>query len=80
MGVWAPDLHTYSPYKALAQLGLAAAAIGGFAYLVSKTYPESPAVSVQIWKEESIVYPGQPLYKLIFIVYYRLDVHIPMTV
>ncbi|KAI9266529.1 hypothetical protein BDA99DRAFT_505932 [Phascolomyces articulosus] len=44
MGVWAPDLHTYSPYKALAQLGLATAAIGGFAYFISKTYPEPPAV------------------------------------
>ncbi|KAI7856821.1 hypothetical protein BDC45DRAFT_502389 [Circinella umbellata] len=43
MGVWAPDLHTYSPYKALAQLGFVAAAIGGFSYLVYKTYPESPA-------------------------------------
>lgn len=45
MGVWAPDLHTYSPYKALAQLGLAAGLLGAFSYVVYKTYPESPAVS-----------------------------------
>ncbi|KAI9492064.1 hypothetical protein BDB00DRAFT_830040 [Zychaea mexicana] len=43
MGVWAPDLHTYSPYKALAQLGLAGGLIAGFAYFIYNTYPEPPA-------------------------------------
>lgn len=44
MGVWAPDLHNYSPYKAVAQLALFAGAIAAVAGLVYKTYPESPAV------------------------------------
>ncbi|KAL1926412.1 hypothetical protein VTP01DRAFT_5741 [Rhizomucor pusillus] len=43
MGVWAPDLHTYSPYKALAQLGLFAGVITAFSYFVYNTYPERPA-------------------------------------
>ncbi|KAI8377958.1 uncharacterized protein BYT42DRAFT_572319 [Radiomyces spectabilis] len=42
--VWGPDLHTYSPYKALAQLGLAALITAGFAGIVYKTYPDRPAV------------------------------------
>ncbi|KAG0746262.1 hypothetical protein G6F57_008668 [Rhizopus arrhizus] len=44
MGVWAPDLHEYSPRKALAQLALFAGAIASVAGIVYKTYPESPAV------------------------------------
>ncbi|OBZ84993.1 NADH dehydrogenase [ubiquinone] 1 beta subcomplex subunit 8, mitochondrial [Choanephora cucurbitarum] len=44
MGVWAPDLHTYSPHKAAAQLALAFGIFGGIATLVYKTYPESPVV------------------------------------
>ncbi|ORX62370.1 hypothetical protein DM01DRAFT_1315817 [Hesseltinella vesiculosa] len=43
-GVWAPDLHTYSPYKALAQLALAASVLAGVAGIIYKTHPESPAV------------------------------------
>jgi hypothetical protein len=45
MGVWAPDLHTYSPYKAMAQLVAAAGLFTAFAGLIYKTYPERPAVS-----------------------------------
>lgn len=44
-GVWAPDLHHYSPYKAAAQLALAAAVFGSVAGLVYKFYPSSPVVS-----------------------------------
>ncbi|KAI8081456.1 uncharacterized protein BX664DRAFT_340435 [Halteromyces radiatus] len=44
LGVWAPDLHTYSPYKALAQLALATGVLTAFAGLVYSTYPERPAV------------------------------------
>ncbi|KAI8138993.1 hypothetical protein BJV82DRAFT_628635 [Fennellomyces sp. T-0311] len=43
-GVWAPDLHTYSPYKALAQLGLFATALTGFSYYVYTHTAERPAV------------------------------------
>ncbi|CAO3610424.1 unnamed protein product [Cunninghamella blakesleeana] len=43
-GVWAPDLHHYSPYKALAQLVLAAGLFAGAAGIIYKTYPEPPAV------------------------------------
>ncbi|KAI8985445.1 hypothetical protein BDB01DRAFT_788273 [Pilobolus umbonatus] len=43
-GVWAPDLHHYSPRKALAQLALFAATITGFAGLIYKLHPESPVV------------------------------------
>jgi NADH dehydrogenase (ubiquinone) 1 beta subcomplex subunit 8 len=51
MGVWAPDLHEYSPRKALAQLALFAGAIASVAGIVYKTYPESPAVrSIYIHK------------------------------
>ncbi|CDH56272.1 nadh-ubiquinone oxidoreductase ashi subunit (ci-ashi or ndufb8) domain-containing protein [Lichtheimia corymbifera JMRC:FSU:9682] len=42
-GVWAPDLFHYSPYKALAQLGLAAGIFAGVSYLVYNNYPERPA-------------------------------------
>lgn len=44
MGVWAPDLHEYSPRKALAQLAFFFGVVGAVAGLVYKTYPESPAV------------------------------------
>ncbi|KAI8073445.1 uncharacterized protein B0P05DRAFT_548550 [Gilbertella persicaria] len=44
MGVWAPDLHTYSPRKAAAQLALAFGILAGVSGIVYKTYPESPAV------------------------------------
>ncbi|KAI7898383.1 uncharacterized protein BX663DRAFT_525119 [Cokeromyces recurvatus] len=43
-GVWAPDLHHYSPYKAAAQLALAASIFVGFTGLIYMTYPEKPAV------------------------------------
>ncbi|CEG74814.1 hypothetical protein RMATCC62417_09961 [Rhizopus microsporus] len=43
MGVWAPDLHEYSPRKALAQLAFFFGVVGAVAGLVYKTYPESPA-------------------------------------
>ncbi|KAI8981849.1 hypothetical protein BDF20DRAFT_863590 [Mycotypha africana] len=43
-GVWAPDLHHYSPYKALFQFGLATAIFATFAGIVYKTYPDKPAV------------------------------------
>ncbi|ORZ09175.1 hypothetical protein BCR42DRAFT_423888 [Absidia repens] len=44
MGVWAPDLHTYSPFKAIAQLTLFAGLFTAFAGLVYTSYPERPAV------------------------------------
>ncbi|ORY98973.1 hypothetical protein BCR43DRAFT_471475 [Syncephalastrum racemosum] len=44
MGVWAPDLHTYNPYKALGQLSLFAVGIAGFSYIVYNNLPERPAV------------------------------------
>lgn len=47
MGVWAPDLYTYSPYKAASQLALFATVFAGFATFVYKFYPERPVVSVQ---------------------------------
>ncbi|KAI9309364.1 hypothetical protein BJ944DRAFT_258691 [Cunninghamella echinulata] len=43
-GVWAPDLHHYSPYKALAQLALAAGVFTAAVGIIYKTYPERPAV------------------------------------
>ncbi|SAM01316.1 hypothetical protein [Absidia glauca] len=44
MGVWAPDLHTYSPYKAVAQLAMFAGVIASFVGVVYTTYPDRPAV------------------------------------
>lgn len=45
MGVWAPDLHTYSPYKAASQFALFAAVFAGVAATVYKFYPDKVAVS-----------------------------------
>lgn len=44
MGVWAPDLHTYSPYKAASQFALFAAVFAGVAATVYKFYPDKVAV------------------------------------
>ncbi|KAH8555517.1 hypothetical protein BGW37DRAFT_516439 [Umbelopsis sp. PMI_123] len=44
LGVWAPDLHEYSPYKALAQFGVFVGVLSAFSYLVYKTYPEETAI------------------------------------
>jgi NADH dehydrogenase (ubiquinone) 1 beta subcomplex subunit 8 len=48
MGVWAPDLHTYSPYKAAAQLAMFAGVIASFVGVVYATYPDRPAVSERV--------------------------------
>jgi NADH dehydrogenase (ubiquinone) 1 beta subcomplex subunit 8 len=45
MGVWAPDLHTYSPYKAASQLAFFATVLAGVSAVVYKFYPERPVVS-----------------------------------
>lgn len=45
MGVWAPDLHTYSPHKAASQFALFAAIFTGFAATVYNFYPDKVAVS-----------------------------------
>ncbi|CEP16911.1 hypothetical protein [Parasitella parasitica] len=44
MGVWAPDLHNYSPYKAAGQFALCTALFTGFAAIVYKFYPDKVAV------------------------------------
>ncbi|KAL0096456.1 hypothetical protein J3Q64DRAFT_1707759 [Phycomyces blakesleeanus] len=44
MGVWAPDLHTYSPYKALAQIGVFFASMAAFAGFIYKVNPERPVI------------------------------------
>ncbi|KAI7877318.1 uncharacterized protein EV154DRAFT_525497 [Mucor mucedo] len=43
-GVWAPDLHHYSPIKAASQLALFATIMATFATVVYKFYPERPVV------------------------------------
>ncbi|KAF7727964.1 hypothetical protein EC973_006852 [Apophysomyces ossiformis] len=44
LGVWGPDIHTYSPYKALGQLTLFFALVGGFSAFIYKVQPERPAI------------------------------------
>ncbi|CAO3635741.1 unnamed protein product [Mucor hiemalis] len=43
-GVWAPNLHHYSPYKAAAQFALAATLFATLAGVVYKFYPDRPVV------------------------------------
>lgn len=47
LSVWAPDVHEYSPYKALAEFGVFIGVLSAFSYLVYKTYPDKTAVSIQ---------------------------------
>ncbi|KAG0169884.1 hypothetical protein DFQ28_002790 [Apophysomyces sp. BC1034] len=42
LGVWGPDIHTYSPYKALGQLTLFFTLLGGFSAFIYKVRPERP--------------------------------------
>ncbi|GAB5585729.1 hypothetical protein Unana1_00629 [Umbelopsis nana] len=44
LNVWAPDVHEYSPYKALAQFGVFIGVLSAFSYLVYKTYPDKTAI------------------------------------
>ncbi|KAI9318202.1 hypothetical protein BX666DRAFT_2018875 [Dichotomocladium elegans] len=44
LGVWGPDLHSYSTWKALGQLGLFVASMAGLSFVVYNTYPDRPAV------------------------------------
>jgi NADH dehydrogenase (ubiquinone) 1 beta subcomplex subunit 8 len=42
LGMWGPDIHKTTPFSALMQLSLALSLVGGFAYILSVTRPESP--------------------------------------
>ncbi|KAI7865326.1 hypothetical protein BDF14DRAFT_1825745 [Spinellus fusiger] len=44
MGVWAPDLHPYNPYKALGQLGMFFFSLVTYGTIIYNVYPERPMI------------------------------------
>ncbi|RUS31088.1 hypothetical protein BC938DRAFT_478488 [Jimgerdemannia flammicorona] len=53
LGVWSPDLHSYSPYKALSQLAAMAVALTGFSFYVYHNQVERPATRTEPMAENS---------------------------